>query len=159
MVQLILSSSLFARTFPSTQPPSPKSPIRIEFSPHGLKFDIPSNLSALVPRGKEREGRIPWGFPLWPVKEAGTWRNGNVALGIWVPESKPEREPLPSCLPYKWLHLAGLVSQPSCILHVLYSLPQCHKYLPFLPKLWRLQGPRNDYSTKGVEGKIWSAGQ
>lgn len=73
-------------------------------------------------------------------------------MWLWGPGSQRaglRESPLPSCLPHKWLHLAGPVSQPHCTLHLLYSLTQCQKCLSFLPKLWRPHGPRNNPSTWG----------
>lgn len=70
---------------------------------------------------------------MWP------WGSGSQRAGL-------SQSPLLSCLPYKWLHWQGLYPDP--IAHSICFIPSpVPEIPPFLPKLWRLQGPRNDLST------------
>lgn len=109
-------------------------------------------LSALVP-SKEEKGRILWGFPVWPVKGAGAWRSGNVALGICVPESA-----LPYRLPEKWLNLAGLCLNPTAHSSYFILSPNVRNSPHFCQNFGGPRGPGMTPPPKwGVE--IWSTGQ
>lgn len=88
------------------------------------------------------------GSPVWPRKEAGTRRSGNVALGVCVPESRPE-SPLPYSLPDKWLNLAGLCLNPTAYSIYFILSPNVRNSSHFYPNFG---GPRGSGMTPPPAG-------
>lgn len=64
------------------------------------------------------------------------WESRSQRAGLSQSQS-----PLPSCLPIKWLHWQGLYPCPLAYSICFIPSPNARD-IPFLPKLWRFQGPQ-----------------